>query len=104
MDALAPEPAERRQIKRAFRLVQSGWIPLILVKLGFLVAIIIGITSRWFFGVIFYGVALCCYLIVLHFARCPRCGKLWEEEDLDSLVCSTCRLDIRLGLRDEITP
>jgi len=98
MNPVAPEPGEVREIKRVFRFAQIWrWI---LVRLAWLIAVIVGINSRWHYGVIIF-VGTCGGLLAAYrFARCLRCGKVWGGEELETLVCGRCRVDIRIGLRE----
>ena len=74
-----------------------------------LVAIILGVTTVWYRGVILF-VLLYGALLVFGFlaARCPRCGQIWgrtwgwsdvDYDETESFVCRRCRLDIGLAFR-----
>jgi|WetSurMetagenome_2_1015567.scaffolds.fasta_scaffold49524_3 hypothetical protein len=70
-------------------------------NLSLLIALIIGVTSGWYFGVVTFLAASGLLFLVSRLARCPRCGLVWpHRHELDTLVCSRCRLDIRRGLRE----
>ena len=118
MRPVRPEPGERPKIKkamRAARIKKWGWQPL--SGLGLLAAIIVGVTSKWYFGVaVFFIICAPFFIFVYAVGRCPRCGQVWgaigplrlvasggfagTEEETESMVCSRCRLDIGLGLRE----
>src|SRR5262249_60624555 len=95
-----PEPDECPKIRKAFRAARFfGWPALILMRLLILVALILCISSPWYYGVGLFVVGYCLLLTTEHFfARCPRCGRVWTSKDVDAFVCSRCRLNIGLGL------
>src|SRR4051794_10847162 len=99
MIGLAPEPFEGPRIKRAFRLINNAWGIITVFRLAQLMAVFIWVTSHWYWGVIFLLTTLGCNLALARMARCPRCGKSWVTEDLDSMICHKCHLDIAAGLR-----
>jgi hypothetical protein len=106
-----PEPAECPKIKKAMRAARfmKGWAPLV-AGTALIAAIIIGGTCEWYFGVIVFTVSWAALFIFCYSAaRCPRCGQVWwgdpdaaavTDDETESMVCRTCRLDIGLGLRE----
>ena len=117
MRPIRPEPTECPKIKRAMRAARiMKWGARPVAGLGLLAAIIVGVTSKWYFGLAVYAV-ICApfFIFVLSCARCPRCGQVWwsqgpfqaqyggytmTEGETESMVCRRCRLDIGLGLRE----
>src|SRR5262245_23224888 len=119
MRPIPPEPEERPKIKRAMRAARIlKWGGLPVSGLGYVTAMIVGATSKWYFGVAVF-VVICApfFIFVLSAARCPHCGQVWwaegtlrvryggveyppTEDETESMVCRRCRLDIGLGLRD----
>ena len=119
MRPVHPEPEERPKIKRAMhaaRIMKGGG--LVVAGLGALTALIVGGTSKWYFGVALF-IVICApfFFLVCSAARCPRCGQVWwaegtlwvrygevehtaTEDETESMVCRRCRLDIGLGLRE----
>src|SRR5690349_18144979 len=97
-----PEPGERSKIKRAFKVarITSGWGGWFLGRLVPFIAIVVGIGSRWYFGVALFVVLFSIVLAIRQLSRCPRCGLVWSSRELESFVCSGCRLNIGLGLRE----
>ena len=112
-----PDPAECPRIKkamRAARIMKWGAEPVALI--GQLAALIVGVTSKWYFGVAVLVVIVAPFFIfVILAARCPRCGSVWwsfgpvatgrggsedTEDETESMVCRECRLDIGYGLRE----
>lgn len=76
------------------------WTVAILSRIAIIAGLLVGYASQWYYGALLwafvYGLILCARC----FARCPRCGLAWTAEELDSFVCSRCRLNIGIGLRD----
>jgi len=124
MRSIRPEPAECPKIKRAMRAARfmRGCAPLV-AGVALIAAIIIGGTSKWYFGVIvFTDPSAALFILGYSAARCPRCGQVWwgeemlqvarpwewynaapesfTEDETQSMVCRKCRLDIGLGLRE----
>lgn len=101
MNAVPPDPSELRTIKRAFRLACiAPWIFRVCLPLSLVIALLVGITSHWIYGVVITGAAIGCLITFVLLARCPRCGSVWESEELyTTLICRNCRVDIRRGLR-----
>ncbi len=120
MRPLRPDRAEHPKIKRAFRAAKfMKWGSVPLAGVAAVVAVVIGGSSAWYFGL---GVFLLAWgvLFILGYstARCPRCGQVWwswmgllvfapwwliamgGEDETDSFVCRKCNLDIGLGLRE----
>ena len=119
MRPVPPEPEERPEIKRAMRAARiMKWGALPVEGLGLIVALIVGGTSEWYFGVGVFVVIVAPFFIVgFAAARCPHCGQVWwgegpgrvsygsvenptTEDETDSMVCRRCHLDIGLGLRE----
>jgi hypothetical protein len=96
-----PEPEEYPKIKRAFRAARfMTWIGRLLLRLAFLFAILLGYSTRWYWGVVFFAVIYGLLLMLNSKARCPRCGAPWSGPEFESFVCRQCRLNIGMGLRD----
>ncbi len=99
----------------------KGGAPLV-AGLGLVAAIIVGGTSRWYFGVAVCVILAPFFILGYAAARCPHCGQVWwgegrllvsrpwewwypapeevTEDETQSMVCRRCRLDIGLGLRE----
>jgi len=116
MRPVRPEPEELPKIKRAMRAARfMRWGSQSVVLLVLCVAIYVGGTSEWYFGVALF-VAICAPFLILGFlaARCPHCGQVWwadgarwmrdgqyeTADETETMVCRRCRLDIGLGLRE----
>ena len=119
MRPIRPDRAEHPRIRKAFRaatFMKWGSVPL--VGIAAIVALLIGSSSGWDFGL---GFLLLAWAVLLVFgysaARCPRCGQVWwsktamlvvspwlilfgGDDETDSFVCRRCGLDIGLGLRE----
>src|SRR6185295_12151180 len=96
-----PDPDEYPKIRRAFKAASLlRWTRGIGVRLAFLIGLIVGVTSNWYWGVAVIVTGYALNLATLLFGRCPRCGRTWAGEDLEDCVCKRCRLNIGLGLRD----
>ena len=106
-------------IRKAFRAATFiKWWSMPLVGVAAIVALLIGSSSRWYFGLGFLLLAWAVLLIYAYStARCPRCGQVWwsktgmfvvspwlilfgGEDETDSFVCRRCSLDIGYGLRE----
>src|SRR5688572_8378540 len=121
MRPIRPEPSELPKIKkpmRAARFMKWGATPL--AGLALVAAIIIGATTVWYYGVAIFVVTWGpLFIFGYSAARCPHCGQVWwpytklytspwdffdspgMEDETESMVCRTCRLDIGLGLREK---
>jgi len=112
-----PEPEERPKIKRAMRAARiMKWGARPVAGLALLIALMVGGTSKWYFGLAMFVVISGPFFIFIYSAaRCPRCGQMWWPEgpfqaqyggytatggETESMVCRRCRLDIGLGLRE----
>ena len=97
-----PEPHECPKIKRAFKFARivGGWGGWFYERLVLAAAVIVGVGARWYYGLAVFVVLYSCLLVVGRQSRCPRCGSRWTSEELESFVCSECRLNIGLGLRE----
>lgn len=109
-----PEPADVPQIKRAFRVARRmQWLPLLTGLPCGLGACFIGSFTSWYIGLsVFVIVQSAVMAVGFSLARCPKCGKVWgiselwrvgilgeADNELETLVCQRCRLDIGFGLR-----
>jgi hypothetical protein len=96
-----PEPDECPKIKRAYKFARAvgGWAGWFYARLVLAVAVIVGVGTRWYYGLAVFVVLYSCLLAVGRRSRCPRCGSHWTSAELESFVCSQCRLNIGLGLR-----
>src|ERR1051325_11554574 len=99
-----PEPEERPKIKRAMRAARIlKWGGRSVVGLALLLGLMVGGTSRWYFAVAVFLIIFGPFFVFTYWgARCPLCGQLWggTADETESIVCSRCRLDIGLGLRE----
>src|SRR5688572_4190457 len=93
-----PDREEYQKIKDSFRLARftGGWCGWFLARAVLGIAIIVGVFSTWYFGLALFAICYCLLLVVRRFSRCPRCGLAWSSEELESFVCSGCRLNIGL--------
>jgi hypothetical protein len=98
-----PDPEEYQKIRGAFRAARwsGGWCGWFLARAVLGAAVIVGVASRWYFGVALFVVLYGALLVVRRFSQCPRCGLAWGSHELESFVCSGCRLNIGAGLRDK---
>ena len=117
MRPIRPDRTEHSKIRKAFRaatFMKWGSVPL--VGIAAIIALLIGSSSRWYFGLGFLLLAWAALLIFgFSKARCPRCGQVWwsrtgmfvvspwlilfgGEDETDSFVCRRCNLDIGYGL------
>ena len=96
-----PEPDECPKIKRAFKFARiiGGWGGWLFARLVIAVVLIVGVWTRWYYGLALFVVLYSCLLAVRRQSRCPHCGSRWTSEELESFVCRECRLNIGLGLR-----
>ncbi|MCX6904998.1 MAG: hypothetical protein NTW03_16270, partial [Verrucomicrobia bacterium] len=90
------------KIKRAFKFARivCGWGGWFFVRLVFAVGVIVGVGTRWYYGLAVFVVLHSCLFAVRRQARCPHCGSVWTSEELESFICGQCRLNIGLGLRE----
>lgn len=97
-----PDPDECPKIRSAFRVARfvGGWSGWFLMRALVLVAVFVGVTTRWHFGLACFLAGFSGLLLVRRFSQCPRCGLSWSAPELESFVCSRCRLNIGLGLRE----
>ena len=94
-----PDPEEYQKIRRAFKTASvMRWTVGIVTRLVVVVGLVVGGVANWYWGgaLIVAGFALGFFRLL--FGRCPRCGRAWRDEDLESFVCSGCRLNIGRGL------
>jgi len=91
-----PEPDECPKIKTAYKFarVVCGWGGWFFARLVFAVGLIVGAGTRWYYGLAVFAVLYSCLWAVRRRARCPHCGSQWTSEELESFVCSECRLNI----------
>src|SRR6185436_6692719 len=107
MRPVRPDPEERPKIKKAMRAARiMKWGARPLGGLGLIAALIVGGTSKWYFGVAVYVVTCGPFFLFLYTAaRCPRCGQVWwptgpfrtqyggytaTEDETESMVCRRC--------------
>jgi hypothetical protein len=97
-----PESGECPKIKRAFKVARivGGWGGWFFTRLIAAVSLIAGVWLRWYYGLALFAVLYSCFLAVRQLSCCPRCGLAWSSEELESFVCSQCRLNIGLGLKE----
>jgi hypothetical protein len=97
-----PEPAEYPKIKSAFRVARftGGWCGWFLSRAVLGIPLIIGVVSTWYLGLASFVLCYGGLFVARRFSLCPRCGLAWSSEELESFVCSGCRLHIGLGLRN----
>lgn len=119
---IRPEKSEIPRIKKAFRTARfMKWAGTPLAWLLVIVSIAIGAGTHWAIGWTF-GILSWATLFIYGYsrARCPRCGQIWyskmsgltfapwyivaagaatDEDETESFVCRTCRLDIGPALK-----
>jgi len=108
---VAPDQAERPQIRKAMRAARvMKWGATPVFGIGTIAAVIIGVGTAWYVGLIVFAIVASLLVVGYGAARCPHCGQLWGSgllawrselpvDETETFVCRRCRLDIGLGLR-----
>jgi hypothetical protein len=120
---IPPEPAERPRVRKALRAARAmRWLSSLIIIVASLASLMLGAATHWYAAAIVFVCALSVLCIGYSLARCPRCGQVWwgnasgrysapywydirvypaDANEIESLVCRRCRLDIRLALRED---
>ena len=107
---LNPEPFEYSKIKKAFRAAKfaQGFGFLLFSSATFLGLMVTAFSSR-IVGLAIVLISATVYGWIFMQGRCPRCGRFWGNSsyyggppgnELEDFVCSRCRLNIGMGLRE----